>query len=53
MNPEFYNLENLRKGFLLTPGIRSSALAGKYATIPLVIEYDGRVLTDPPPILDK
>ena len=53
VNPEFYNLENLRKGFLLTPGIRSSALAGKYATIPLVIEYDGRVLTDPPPILDK
>lgn len=52
-NPKIYNLENLRSDFLTTPGTLSSGLAGKYSTIPLVIEYDGRVLTDPPPILEK
>lgn len=53
VNPEYYNLENIRQDFLTTPWVLSSSLAGKYTTIPLVIEYDGRVLTDPPPILDK
>ena len=53
VNPELYNLENLRKDFSITPGTLSSSLEGKYPTIPLVIEYDGRVMTDPPPILDR
>jgi hypothetical protein len=53
VNPKYYNLENIRKDFLTTPGSLSSLLVGRESTIPLVIEYDGRVLTDPPPILEK
>jgi hypothetical protein len=53
MNPENYNLENLRADFLLSPGTLSASLAGKYDTIPFVIEYDSRVLSDPPPILEE
>jgi hypothetical protein len=53
VNPENYNLENIRADFLVTPGTLSSLLAGRESSIPLVIEYDGRVLTDPPPILEK
>ena len=52
-NPELYNLENLRKDFIITPGSLASSLSGKYPNIPLIIEYDGRVISDPPPILEQ
>ena len=48
-----YNLQNLRRDFLDTPGTLSTLLWGKYSAIPLIIEYDGRVLSDPPPGLEK
>ena len=53
IDPKKYNLQNLRRDFLLTPGILSTLLAGKYSTTPVIIEYDGRILSDPPPALEK
>lgn len=50
-DPKRYNLENLRASYLTAPEDISaySTTTGKYTSIPLIIEYDGRVLSDPPP----
>ena len=52
-SPELYNLENIRKDYLTSPWLASASLGGNYLTIPLIIEYDGRILSDPPPMLEK
>jgi hypothetical protein len=55
--PELYNLENIRKDYLDladTTGHRSMApRAQDYPAIPLIIEYDGRLMQQPPSILGK
>ena len=56
-DPLLYNLENLRGEYLDLPskvGHTSPATrASDYPNIPLVIEYDGRLMQNPPSILEK
>jgi hypothetical protein len=51
--PALYNLENLRSDFLMFPGTLSTTLSGRDPATPLVIEYDSRILSNPPPGLEK
>ncbi len=56
-NPESYDLEKIRKNYMLLPvtagHMASSPRALEHPKNSLIIEYDGRILTDPPLILQK
>jgi hypothetical protein len=56
-DPTLYNLENLRSEYLDLPskaGHTSPATrASEHPNVPLIIEYDGRMMQNPPPFLEK
>lgn len=56
-DPTLYNLEELRADYadLASKVWHTSpaARAGEYPNTPLIIEYDGRLMNDPPPTLGK
>ena len=56
-NPEDYDFEKIRKGYMeladTTGHTASSPRAMEYPKHAVIIEYDGRILTDPPIFLQK
>ena len=56
-DPTLYNLEQIRIGYIdlaLKIGHTSPApRAGEYPSVPLIIEYDGRLLQNPPTLLEN